>query len=919
MRFLFLLVLLLNGGTLLFSQTADRSPLISAGAVWRVDAPDYFAVTLPADQEAGGTPKEAAVAFLSVAKTALGARPDDEFNWQRTSKGQDGRYYVRFTQERAGYPVFGRELTVCTDAAGGVSGVNGTPLDVSFIAPAPAPASLGYPSGFTAPELQIEYPEFHQWSAEPAGRLWASASPWDHGAAYVLTDVYDVYEPAGYRGERVYLNATTGKLVFHHPLHCDLNRQLYHVNTQNANLEWSENDAFPGSLDAEDQELLTATAEVYNLYRYTLGRDGYDGNDGLMRGISRRQNSCPNASASGNVTSFCAGVVTDDIVAHEWGHNYTGEMNGLIYAWESGALNEGYADIFGETVDLLNNRGNDAGDATPRTGCGSGIRWQMGEDATSFGGAIRDMYSPECYNDPSARNSGDYWCNTGDNGGVHINSGLVNRTYSLLVDGGTLNGTTVAAIGMTKALHIFFHAADNYMGRVTDFSAWAVMLEQSTQDLTGVNLTALTLLDQPPGASGEIITAADLVQVQNAIAATQLNGSGPCTMSPTLAQNPPEACSVNEDFTVLLAEDWENGTGSWTLTELPEHPGTWDPKPWAINTELPDGRPGQGLFAPDPRGGDCQDDLENGEVFLTSPVVCLPEDVLAYELRFNHYYSTENGYDGGLLYLSRNGGTFDYLPNAAFVYNGYDDALVGSGGNDNPAAGLETFNGSDGGSTSGTWGTSVIDLEAAGVEPGDDIRLRWSMSHDGCNGWLGWYIDEIVIGYCPSAVLPVTYTTLSATPAKDHILVEWATEAEEANAGFYVERRSGNAAGFTSLGFTSLGFVAAGGDYRYEDHRVSGGVPYVYRLRQVDLDGTENLSNLVSASLSGPRPLSVYPNPNKGIFTVLAGEGVVHIHDVNGRLVRSTSLQDGRTTVAGLERGVYIVRVNEEVRRVLVR
>ncbi len=29
--------------------------------------------------------------------------------------------------------------------------------------------------------------------------------------------------------------------------------------------------------------------------------------------------------------------------------------HGLIYAFQSGALNESYSDIFGETVDLLNN------------------------------------------------------------------------------------------------------------------------------------------------------------------------------------------------------------------------------------------------------------------------------------------------------------------------------------------------------------------------------------------------------------------------------------------------------------------------------------------------------------------------------------------------------------------------------------
>ena len=917
MRLLSILVLLLSGG-LLIGQATDRSALLSAGAVWQVDAEDYFSVTLPATRNYGPSAKAAANAFLSAHRAALGTAPGDELRWRRTGEAPNGRSYLRFTLYRAGFPVLGREITVAADRAGRVYGVSGTPLSVPSPAPVrqaqgpPAPGNAAYPAGFTAPELAGKYPSFHQWNAEPAGRVWTSANPWDPAAVYALTSVFDVYEPAGYRAERVYLDAT-GKLVFHHPLHCDLNRELYHINTQNSNLQWAEGDAYPGSLDAEDQEMLTATEETYNLFRYSFGRNGYDGNDGLMRNVTRRAGSCPNASAAGNAVSFCSGVVTDDIVGHEWSHNYTGEMNGLIYAWESGALNEGYADIIGECVDLLNNRGTDTNDGTPRTGCNSGLRWQMGEDATGFGGAIRDMYSPECYNDPSARNSEDYWCQSGDNGGVHINSGVVNRTFSLLVDGGTLNGVTVTGIGMTKALHIAFHAADNYMGRVTDFNAWGMMLEQSAQDLTGINLPALTLLAQPAAASGEIITGADLAQVQNAVNATQLTMPSPCPAEPTLAQNPPDACAAGDNFLLLLDQDWETGTAGWSLTEVPENPGTWDPKPWALNNTLPDGRAGQGLFAPNPRIGDCVGDLDNGEVFLTSPAVTLPADVSDFELRFNHYYSIENNYDGGVLYLSVNGGAFTYLPESAFVYNGYDAALVGPNGNDNPVAGQRAFHGSDAGSTSGTWGTSVVDLTAAGVVPGDDVRIRWSMTHDGCNGWLGWYLDEVRIGYCASAILPVTYTALAATPDKDRIVVSWATEAEEANAGFHVERRAER-----ETQFTQLGFVPAGATYHFDDLRVRSGVNYVYRLRQIDLDGTAHLSDLVAATLAGERPLTVFPNPSRGALTITGTAAQATVYTLDGRLVRTVPLRDNVGEITELARGVYLVRLGREVRRVVV-
>ena len=62
---------------------------------------------------------------------------------------------------------------------------------------------------------------------------------------------------------------------------------------------------------------------------------------------------CPNANWNGVTTNYCNGTASDDVVAHEWGHAYTDGTNDLIYAFESGALNEAYSDIWGETVDLL--------------------------------------------------------------------------------------------------------------------------------------------------------------------------------------------------------------------------------------------------------------------------------------------------------------------------------------------------------------------------------------------------------------------------------------------------------------------------------------------------------------------------------------------------------------------------------------
>jgi hypothetical protein len=67
----------------------------------------------------------------------------------------------------------------------------------------------------------------------------------------------------------------------------------------------------------------------------------------------------PNASWDGTATNFCFGMATDDVVGHEWIHAYTMSTHQLIYAYQPGALNESYSDIFGELLDLLNDQGLD--------------------------------------------------------------------------------------------------------------------------------------------------------------------------------------------------------------------------------------------------------------------------------------------------------------------------------------------------------------------------------------------------------------------------------------------------------------------------------------------------------------------------------------------------------------------------------
>lgn len=765
--------------------------------------------------------------------------------------------------------------------------------------------------------LLPDYPFAAQWNVTDHGDAWTTTNPWSAAPGrYHRCRVLEVREPGGSAAEMLYLDLVTAKVIFRHQLHCDLQRRLHHFNTASSNIVWNEGELFPGQLDVEDTEMLTATEEMYSLYYRTFGRNSYNGNGGPMRGITRAAISgCPNARAFNNIVFACDGVVGDDIVGHEWTHNYTTAINGLIFRYESGAIQEAYADIFGEALDLLNDRGLDHRDQEHRDGCFTGnYRWSIAEDATAIDTILRDLWSPECKTDPASVSSLNYVCPTPNSMDIHSNSLVVSRTFALLTDGDTTNTNTVAGIGLTKALHIFYHANANYVTRVTDFEALSMMLRQAARDLQGINLRALTLVNTVAPFSDEFITDADLASLDRAIAATGLDVPPPCMSMPTLVQNPPSGCTDQpiDNLAVLYYENWEGDTSAWTFTENPVFLNSWDPKPWQTRAALPDGRAGRAIFAPNAHAGNCQTDRDNGTADLTGPEILLPSGEINFRLRFDHYYSIEEGTDGGQLSISINGEDFTLVPDAAFLYNGYDGQLDPASLNDNPLAGTPAFTGADALSTSGSWGTSLVDLDAAGVLPGDRIRLRWTMSHDGCDGWLGWFVDDVTVGYCGAATLPVTYLRLGAEGKKDRVEVEWETAQEENNAGFYVERRTVNG------GFQVVDFVPAGGPvYRFTDRDVVAGLRYNYRLRQVDRDGAEEYSAVVSATMSR-LGLRVYPNPNRGAFSVSGSGEAAAVYDLAGRLVRTVLLNDGRGNVAGLSRGVYVVTAGKEVRRLVV-
>lgn len=572
--------------------------------------------------------------------------------------------------------------------------------------------------------------------------------------------------------EFVYVDAHNGKIVeqFTGIAHA-LNRYVFQ-GVENPELIWKEGDVYPGALNQWQKNEVATSGHVYNFFKNAFGRDSYDdaGGDMVTINLPDTLSFCPNAFWSGLYTYYCEGAAADDVIGHEWGHAYTQYTSNLIYAYQSGALNESFSDIWGETVDLINDYEDEDEDLSNRDGCDSSDRWQIGEDAIAFGEPIRDMWKPSCKQIGSTSNypddMSDYIClDRGfDSGGVHINSSIPNHAYSLLVDGGFYNGVYVVGIGMTKAAHIFWRVQSEYLTKTSDFNDFAIALESAASDLRGKKLAGLSVTSEPK-LYNERISIIDYLQVQKVIHAIGLRKDIDfCEFKPILEPIDP-LCSNSE--TPIYKEDWENGIGNWIVEELPVNPATWEPRNWVLESNLPNRREGKGMFAANPIVGDCQEDLENGIIRLESPEIAINGVEGVYEMAFNHYVATESFWDGsqdkeeywdgGNIKFSLNNGDWILVPASAFTANPYNGILEEG---DNPMQLEPAFSGVDEGGNKGSWGTSVIDLSVLGIAIGDSVKFRFELGTDGCNGNTGWYIDEIIIYNCEESILSRTKNKL---------------------------------------------------------------------------------------------------------------------------------------------------------------
>jgi len=163
--------------------------------------------------------------------------------------------------------------------------------------------------------------------------------------------------------------------------------------------------------------------------------------------------------------------------------------------------------------------------------------------------------------------------------------------------------------------------------------------------------------------------------------------------------------------------------------------------------------------------------------------------------------------------------------------------------------------------------------------------------------------------------LPVELVAFTGQLQGSAVRLNWATASENNNKGFEVQRSTGDDQ-WLPLGFVDgHGSTSQRNAYTLVDANAPEGKTY-YRLRQLDNDGTESFSPVVTIQVpAGNAPaLALSPVPTADMLTISglgAGAHVAEVYDMMGKRVLSHSFSSTQSTVsvANLPSGLYVVQV----------
>jgi hypothetical protein len=216
---------------------------------------------------------------------------------------------------------------------------------------------------------------------------------------------------------------------------------------------------------------------------------------------------------------------------------------------------------------------------------------------------------------------------------------------------------------------------------------------------------------------------------------------------------------------------------------------------------------------------------------------------------------------------------------------------------------ISKLNGSSsGGGLPGSYssGGSLIDPADANIIFNAALS-RWEVTFD-VSGFSGFFVQTAL------SVLPVNLISFSAQKENNDVKLKWQTADEVNNMGFHVERQQPMGAKWDILSFVNA--KGKNASYDFTDNtplRIN-----YYRLRQIDNDGKETLSKVVSVSMHSKGSLKVYPNPVSNVLTIetIRTDDYQIFNLLGQQVLYGKTMQ--QIDVSVLPQGAYMIKVGTE-------
>jgi len=173
------------------------------------------------------------------------------------------------------------------------------------------------------------------------------------------------------------------------------------------------------------------------------------------------------------------------------------------------------------------------------------------------------------------------------------------------------------------------------------------------------------------------------------------------------------------------------------------------------------------------------------------------------------------------------------------------------------------------------------------------------------------YSVDVFAVFGSVAPLPVQLTAFTGKATDTGVALKWETASERDADYFEVQRAEGLADEFRSLGQVKC----AGNSTQKHAYQFADAAPtglHYYRLRQVDLDGTERFSPVATVDAGLLAGLTAYPTLATHTLHITGPAGTrLHIFNQQGKQVHTTDIaasQQQQLDVSSLPGGVYFLR-----------